>query len=78
MTHLRHLYEHKVMTRRGKLLNVARKSQEAVNENNIRKRYADYQILPALRTRTIREGINGEHVVPKAAPTSITHIVTRA
>ena len=37
------------MARQGKLLDAARRSQEATNNNNLRKRYANYQQLPQLR-----------------------------
>ena len=52
-------YIDEFMTRQGKLLNAARKSQEAANENNLPKRY---QRLPALWTLTIREGTSGNRM----------------
>jgi len=50
----------KFMAIQGKLQNAARRSQEATNHNNIRKRYANYQRLTELKEeRAVREGARG-------------------
>jgi len=49
------------MARQGKLLDAARRSLEATKDNNLRKRYANYQWLPQLRTRAVRDGARKEH-----------------
>ena len=64
------------MARQGKL-EAARRSQEATNDNNLRNRYANYQRLPQLRTRTVWDGANEEHEHSKDGPSSIAHIVVR-
>ena len=67
-------YIHTFMARQGKLLDAARISQEATNDSNFRKRYANYKRLPQLRTRTNRSSANEEHEHPKDAPAPIAHI----
>ena len=66
------------MARQGKLLGVARRSQEATNDNNHWKRYANYQRLPQLRTRSVRDGVTEEHQYSKDDPSSMAHIVENA
>jgi len=46
------------MARLGKLLDAARKSQEATYDSNLRKRYPNYQ--PQLRARTNRGSASEE------------------
>ena len=65
------------MARLRKKLDVARRSQEATNNNNFRKRYANYQRLPQLRTRAVRDGASEEHEHPKDDSSSIAYIVGR-
>ena len=62
------------MARQGKLLDAARRSQEATNDSNLRKRYANYQRLPQLRSRTKRGSANEEHEHPKDAPAPIANM----
>ena len=62
------------MARQGKLLDAARRSQEATNDSNLRKRYANYQRLPQLRSRTKRGSANEEHEHPKDAPAPIANL----
>ena len=59
------------MERLGKLLHAARRS----NVSNLRKRYANYERLPPLRTRTKRGSASEEHEHPKDEPASIAHIM---
>ena len=63
------------MARQGKLLNAARRSQEDTNDSNLRKRYANYQRLPQLRTRTKRGSASEEHEHPKDEPAPIANIM---
>jgi hypothetical protein len=61
------------MARQGKHLNTARRSQEATNDGNLKKRYANYQRLPQLMTRTKRGSANEEDEHPKDAPAPIAN-----
>ena len=72
-------YIYTVMARQGKLMDVVRRSQEATNDRNLMKRYANYQRLPQLRTSTKRGSASEEHKHPKDDPSpsgwAIAHAV---
>ena len=65
------------MARQAKLLDAARRSQEATNDSNLKKRYASYQRLPQLRTRTKRGSASEEHEHQKDDPSPIAHIMAQ-
>ena len=62
------------MARLGKLLDAARRVQEATNDSNLRKRYATYPRLPQLRTNQ-RGSASEEHEHPKDDPAPIANIM---
>ena len=69
-------YIDKFMAKQGKLVNAARRSQEATNDDNLRK-YANYQRHPELRARAVRQGVSEGHEHPKDDPSAVAHIVAR-
>ena len=61
------------MARQGKLQDTARRSKEATNDRNLRKKYANYQRLPQLRTRTKRGSGSEEHEHQNMDPGGVDH-----
>ena len=63
------------MARQRKLLDAARRSQEATNDSNLKKRYSTYQRLRQLRTRIKRGSASEEHEHPKDDLAPIANIM---
>jgi hypothetical protein len=68
-------YVYKFMATQGKLIDAARRSQTQINDMNLRRRYAKYARLPALRERQ-QDSLEETHEITERTP--LAHITAEA